>query len=57
MFARTVALVASSLALSPAIASAETALNVIPHGQYAKAAPPPWASEPGILPADFLVLR
>ena len=52
MFARTVALVASSLALSPAIASAETALNVIPHGQYAKAAPPPWASEPGILPAD-----
>jgi len=50
MLARVCAVTAAALALSASAASAETALNVIPHGQQAPLAP--WASAPGMLPAD-----
>jgi len=50
MFARTALLAALSFVLATSTAAAETALNVIPHGQQAPGAP--WATEPGILPAD-----
>ena len=50
MLARVVALAAATLCITASAASAETALNVIPHGQQAPLAP--WASTPGMLPAD-----
>jgi acyl-homoserine lactone acylase PvdQ len=47
------AILAAALALAaviPASASADTTLNIVPHGNEAPGVP--WASAPGILPAD-----
>ena len=41
---------ASLAALIPSSASADTTLNIVPHGNEAPGVP--WASAPGILPAD-----
>jgi len=50
------ALVLASLAVAafPAVAAAETELNVIPHGQHEPGAA--WASRPGMLPANAQAL-
>jgi acyl-homoserine lactone acylase PvdQ len=51
---RAVALAALVLAAAPAVASADTELNVIPHGQHEPGVP--WASQPGMLPANAQAL-
>jgi len=49
LFAATIA-----LAAAPAVANAETELNIIPHGQQEPGAS--WASAPGMLPANAQAL-
>ena len=50
MLARAMTVAAVVLAVVVPTAVAETALNVVPHGQQAPGVP--WAKEPGMLPAD-----
>ena len=54
MFRRAVACATLMLAAAPAVASAQTELNVIPHGQHQPGVP--WASAPGMLPATAQAL-
>jgi acyl-homoserine lactone acylase PvdQ len=54
MSRRPVVLASLVLAAFPAAATAETELNVIPHGQHQPGAA--WASRPGILPANTQAL-
>jgi hypothetical protein len=50
MLLRLLLAITAALLLAASPASAETALNVIPHGQQGPGVP--WASAPGMLPAD-----
>ncbi len=54
MVIRAVALATLALAAAPAAASADTELNVIPHGQQEPGVA--WASQPGMLPANAQAL-
>ncbi|MDX6704114.1 MAG: hypothetical protein QOF26_4340, partial [Baekduia sp.] len=50
MLSRAILAAAVSLAVVVPAASADTTLNIVPHGQVSPGVP--WASTPGILPAD-----
>src|SRR5829696_4043096 len=54
MIRRALFVAALALAAAPAAASARTELNVIPHGQQEPGVP--WASAPGMLPANAQAL-
>src|SRR5918992_4785170 len=54
MIRRAAVLAALAMAAAPAAASAQTELNIIPHGQHQPGAQ--WATAPGMLPANAQAL-